>query len=142
MNFSFNDSDIKKISTVLNHNPDSMPDTWVWHLKNEETAKPMVVSLHNCVDLDSDTKGVLISVQTRHGYYELHNITGYMIFEPDEVIFISNEKKTVSSLIIGKENSCSLYSNIRKEILNADFTELDPAVLLSAMQLSIAESLL
>jgi len=81
-------------------------------------------------------------VQTHHGYYELHDISGYLVFEPDEIIFVQAEKNTVSSIIIGKLCTCSMYSNIRREILKADFSTLDNAVLLSAMQLSLAESIL
>jgi hypothetical protein len=55
------------------------------------------------------------------------------------VIFLQNTESKVSSLIIGKNSSCSLFSNISRDILGADFSELDPAVLLSAMQLSLTE---
>jgi hypothetical protein len=65
-----------------------------------------------------------------------------MIFEPDEVIFIQATSDKVSSLIIGKNCSCSMYANISRDVLGADFAELDPAVLLSAMQLSLTESIL
>jgi hypothetical protein len=35
-----------------------------------------------------------------------------------------------------------MYANISRDVLGADFAELDPAVLLSAMQLSLTESIL
>jgi hypothetical protein len=63
-----------------------------------------------------------------------------MFFEPDEIIFIAHDNEFMSSLIIGKQCTCSLYSNISVKILKSDFADLHPAVLLSAMQLSIAES--
>jgi hypothetical protein len=64
-----------------------------------------------------------------------------MIFEPEEVIFINQKDDLLSSLIIGKNCTCSLFSNINRHILNADFNTLDPSVLLAAMQLSLTESI-
>lgn len=142
MNKLFDKSDIKKISEVLNSEPDDFGNAYSWKLTNKDNSKPMVITLYTDAKIGNELKGSLISVQTRHGYYELHGITNYLVFEPDEIIFINANSELLSCLIIGKECTCSLYSNIRREILNADFSELDSAVLLSAMQLSITENLL
>lgn len=142
MGFSFNDDDIKRISEVLGQEPDSQENSWVWSLRNDEQDKPMIVSLYNCICFDDEVEGSLISVQTRHGYYELHSLTGFLVFEPDEIIFVCSKETNVSSLIIGKGNTCSLFANIHKDLLKRDFSEIDPAALLSAMQVSIVESIL
>lgn len=142
MGFSFNETDIKIISEILGEAPENHNNSWVWSLGNDGHDKPMIISLYNSVSFDEDSEGTLVSVQTRHGYYELHDLTGFLVFEPDEVIFVCSKKKNVSCLIIGKGNTCSLYANIKKELLQQDFSNLDPAVLLSAMQLSIVESML
>ncbi len=142
MSFKFEEKDIERISELLGTKPEEFGNSWVWHLKNIEHDKPMVVTIYNDVEFGEEQIGPLVSAQTRHGYYELHSIMGYLLFEPDEVIFVCDLGKYVSCLIIGKGNTCSLYSNIRKEILEADFSELEPAVLLSAMQLSIVENIL
>lgn len=138
----FQKDDIEKINEILGKSAEDLGEIYSWKLTNEENTKPMVITLYTNVGIGGDEKGALISVQTRHGYYELHGITNYLVFEPDEVIFISADSEKLSSLIIGKQCTCSLYSNIKREILNADFAELDPAVLLSAMQLSITENML
>ena len=142
MSFRFTNSDIERISAILGAEPESFGDSWVWSLRNAEHDKPMVVSLYNNVPGTNDEDTSLISVQTRHGYYELHELSSYMLFEPDEAIFVCSKESLMSCLIIGKGNTCSLYSNIRKEILDADFAELHPASLLAAMQLSIVEGIL
>lgn len=136
----FGNEDIKKISELLGVEPKSYENAWIWTLINDDYSKPLVFTLYSGIDIGSESEGALVSVQTMHGYYELHGVKSYMFFEPDEVIFISVEGEYMSSLIIGKECTCSLYSNISIKILNSDFSELHPAVLLSAMQLSIAES--
>lgn len=142
MNKVFDISDINKITEVLKSEPDDFGNAFSWKITNKDNSKPMMVTLYKEAKLGTQQSGSLVSVQTRHGYYELHSITNYLVFEPDEIIFINANSELLSCLIIGKECTCSLYSNIRREILNADFSELDSAVLLSAMQLSITENLL
>lgn len=140
MNFKFTDSDINNIENILNSNPKKFENSWQWQIKKADNTKPLVLSVHNNVKLGEGLEASMISVQTQHGFYELHNIDGYIIFEPDEIFFLKSYEETVSALIVGKECTCSLFSGVRKELLNSDFSELDPAVLLSAMQLSVTES--
>ena len=142
MSYIFSKEDINKITEALGKKPQEFEGSWSWSLSNEETKQQLVFTIYNDVNIGKNKKGTLISVQTQHGYFELHACTAYMIFEPDEVIFIQATPELVSSLIIGRQSSCSMYTNIDREILNADFAKLDAPVLLSAMQLSLAEELL
>lgn len=142
MSFKFGESDINLISGVLSAKPDDFGGSWAWHLKTEETKHALVLTVSNDVNLGDGAVGPLISVQTHYGYYELHNCIGYVIFEPDEIIFVHADATIISGLIVGKQCTCSTYSNISRQILSADFTSLDPAVLLSAMQLSLTEGIL
>lgn len=142
MSLIINGEDVEKISEILGAKPEIFDDSWTWKIVKQQGAKPLVLALNTNVDLGGGNNGTLVTVQTQHGYYELHGPESYMYFEPDEVIFISYNADTLSCLIVGKEASCSLFSNIRREILNTDFAELHPAVLLAAMQLSITESML
>lgn len=141
MSFSFDPEKIGKITDVLGVDAENFGNGWTWKLTNPNNPKPMVCTLYNDIEY-KDSKISVISVQTQHGYYEMHNITDFMVFEPDEIIFVNNEADKISCLILGKEGSCSLFSNINKELLTADFSEIDPALLLSAMQLSITENML
>ncbi len=142
MSFKFDKSDIEKISRVLDSQPEELQNAWTWNLRNPITNDSLVFTIYNNVKVSNDKNGTLISVQTHHGYFELHDSTGYIVFDPDEIIFVQATEKLVSSLIIGKQATCSMYANIDRNILITDFAELDPPVLLSAMQLSLAEGLL
>jgi len=142
MGFEFSDKDVEIISQILMKKPDKFDNSWTWNLADPDGIRPLIVSIYNSVDLDSSSKGSLISVQSRHGYYELHDCRYILPFEPDEVIFLAKNDKKLSCLVIGRHSTCSLFSNIDRTLLNRDFSELDSAVLLSAMQLSITDSLI
>lgn len=142
MSYRFSEKDIEKISGIFGTEPDKTDEAWSWRLSNKNTGQSLVFNIHNDVDLGGGRSGGLLSAQTHHGYYELHECHGFVVFEPDEVIFVHYREGLVSSMIIGRQCTCSTYSNISRDILNADFAKLDPAVLLSAMQLSLTESIL
>jgi len=142
MEYKFKEEDIKTISKVLNASCSVHEKSWTLQLSNPEAKQSLVLSIYNEVQLGHKFIGSLISVQTLHGYFELHDCIGYVTFEPDEIIFVQSSGENVSCMIIGKQCTCSLFTNIRKEILKTDFNSLDPAVLLSAMQLSLTESIL
>jgi hypothetical protein len=84
----------------------------------------------------------VVSAQTPQGYLELHDVTAYLCIEPDEVMFIAKREDRFSSLVVGQAGTCSLFSNIDPSIIKADLTEIDPTLLMAAMQLSLAEMLL
>lgn len=142
MKCEFNIEDIEKISNVLNCTPEVSDNTWIWKIVNHENKQSLILTLHKNIPFDKNEIGCLVSVQTLYGYYELHNPIGYMIFEPDEVIFIQANEETISSIIVGKQSTCSVFANIKRDLINKDFKELDPAILLSVLQLSITEAIL
>ncbi len=142
MSYRFTEEEIKTISGVLEAESKKFDGGWSWMLHNTESGQSLVISIYNDVNLGNNASGALISVQTQHGYFELHDVSAFLVFEPDEVIFVQADDKRVSSLIIGKLCTCSMYTNINRDILSADFASLDPAVLLSAMQLSLTEVVL
>ena len=83
----------------------------------------------------------LISVYTSNCHLQLQSCSSFLISEMlEEVIFISETKDKISGLIISKQGDCSLYSNVDKSILNKDFSELNSEKLLSAVALSVTES--
>lgn len=142
MSYNFTDEDIKTINQILGVKSKVFEDSWTWNIKDPDEYKPLIFSIYNNIDLGSDSKGSMITVQTRHGYYELHNCIKVMPFEPDEIIFLSQNENYLSCLIIGRQSTCSLFSNINRQLLKSDFAELHPAVLMAAMQLSITEIVL
>jgi hypothetical protein len=148
MEFGLNKSDIVEIEKVLGVKIEILVDGdgdfkgCSWMMSNKNTEQSLLCKIYNSAELSDEKTGVLVSVQTKYGYFELHDCTKFMIFAPDEIIFLATNDTQVSSIIIGKQVTCSMYSNVSKDILGADFSKLDPAVLLSAMQLSLAESVL
>ena len=83
---------------------------------------------------------VVLSAQTVHGYFELHNVIRFVPVEPDEVIFVAEEGDRISGLVVGAGGTCSLFANVHRRTLTADFAALEPALLLAAMQLGLAEN--
>ena len=141
MNLEFKKEDIVKISNTLGCEPVSDEHSWVWNVMDETGKLKLIVTLYYNVDLQ-DGKGAMVSVQSVHGYFELHDITTFVVFEPDEVIFIRYNDDKISTLVVGREATCSLYSDISRNLLKNDLSELEPAVLLSAMQIAIIDSII
>ncbi len=83
----------------------------------------------------------LLSAQTVHGYFELHNVQRYVGIETGEVIFVAEEGEKISGLVVGCEGNCSLFANVRRAILSADLAAIEPSLLLAAMQLGLAENI-
>jgi hypothetical protein len=142
MSFKFSEEHIEKISNVLGREPVASGHSWVWHSEDKATGQKIILSIYDDVAVSQSNKGALVSVQSVHGYSELHDISDFMIFDPDEIIFIRYDDEYVSLLVVGRKATTSLYSNISRDLLKLDLTELDSPVLLSAMQIAIAESLM
>jgi hypothetical protein len=134
--------DIDAMARVLDIIPAKQDGAWIWQMSNEKSGQAQTVIIHESVDFGAGDSGYLIAVQTGHGYFELHGCTHFLLFEPDEVIFLRIEEQTISSMVIGKHCTCSMFAPIKRELLRMDPELLDPAVLMSAMQMSIAESIL
>lgn len=82
----------------------------------------------------------LVSVYTENSHLQLQSCKGFIISKMlEEVIFISDLGDYISGLIISRQGDCSLYSNVKKSLLNKDFMELSSEKLLSAVALSITE---
>lgn len=142
MEFTFTSADIEKISAIIGSTPTADDNSWMWRLANPQTRQAQTVTIHNNVTFGRNGTGSLVVVQTIHGYFELHACSGFVVFEPDEVIFVSMKGDYLSSMVVGRQCTCSMFAPIHREILTMDFTELDPAILMSAMQLSLAEAAL
>jgi hypothetical protein len=101
------------------------------------TATPSIVLTLTALAGDS----MVLSAQTVHGYFELHNVSRYVPVEPDEVIFVAEEGDRISGLVVGAAGTCSLFANVHRGTIAADFGSLEPALLLAAMQLGLAENI-
>ncbi|MDR0926976.1 MAG: hypothetical protein LBO69_04335 [Ignavibacteria bacterium] len=135
MKKKFDKQSIDEITEILQSKPEVVDNnSFNWSLKSNSYLPNINVTLF--VDLDGDGYG-MVSVHTVLGYYELHNVRYWSRFATNEVVFFAEENGHISSLFVSYENGVSFYSNIDKALLNKDISTLDPALLLSIMQLSI-----
>ena len=97
----------------------------------------------NYISLDiffEEEKKGLISVYTDNAHLQLQSCDGFIMSNMlEEVIFISDCGEKISGLIISKQGDCSLYSNVKKDLLSRDFMELSSEKLLAAVALSVVE---
>jgi hypothetical protein len=138
----FTKEEIESISSILGATAVIGEDVYSWTLKNPNTKQTLVFSIYVNIENEAGETGNIISAQNNQGYFELHNCTHFLLFEPDEVIFLEAGESSLSSLIIGRESSVSMFANIDRRILKTDITALPAPLLLAAMQLSLADSML
>jgi hypothetical protein len=142
MAFSLTGQDVETLSGLLGPAAESGPSSWFWNIRHEASGRVLALTISDNVALGSGATGIVVSAQTHQGYVELHDVVAMLPVEPDEVMFIARGESTFSSLVVGRTCTCSLFANIRADVVRADFSELDPVVLMAAAQLSLAESLL
>lgn len=83
----------------------------------------------------------LISLYSENSHLQLQSCKYYIISNMlEEVIFYTEAENKISGLIISKKGDCSLYANVDKATLAADFMNLNSEKLLSAVALSVIES--
>ncbi len=129
---------IDSITNFLETQAEVGENSWCWKLFNPETKNFLFLTIYQNVTLNN-TNINLVSVQTNFGYFELHNFSKMIFVEPNEIAFIHQDESKLNCLIIGKNCTCSLYSNINREIIKYNLSELNSALLLSALQLALFE---
>ncbi|MCX7908658.1 MAG: hypothetical protein N2560_03985 [Ignavibacteria bacterium] len=130
-----------EITNFLEVEPEKTFNCWTWKLYDKENKSFLFLSLYTDIEFDGK-KNRLVSVQTNFGYFELHNFSHVLFLEPNEISFVEFSKEKINCLIVGKNCTCSLYSNINRDIVKTNIAELDPAFLLSALQLALLEDTL
>ncbi|MCS7230286.1 MAG: hypothetical protein RMJ81_06740 [Candidatus Kryptonium sp.] len=87
--------------------------------------------------------GTLVSAFTPYSHLQLHFCTGYVASEIlGEVTFLGEVNGKISGLIVEANGGCHLYANIDAKILSADFTKLEPEIMIPGIALSLSELLL
>lgn len=142
MSYRFTEMDYAAISAILGVQGTPDGSGCVWQMMNQDTRQAQIITLLHDIDYPDGSQGSAVIVQTKHGYFELHECSGYITFEPDEVIFITERGEYISGMVLGKQCTCSMFSPIQKAALHANFGELHPSLIMSAMQLSLAEQVL
>jgi hypothetical protein len=97
------------------------------------------IALEIFLDDDGDN---LVSLYSENSHLQLQSCRHFIVSQMlEEVIFYSENENKISGLIISKQGDCSLYSNVDKKTLNSDFLNLNSEKLLSAVALSVIESI-
>lgn len=140
--FKFTEKDIKIITKVLGVEPVKRVDNFRFVLENQKDKRKLSLEIYPDIPIGND-KGNLISIYTMNSHIQLHFCTGYVPSESlGEIIFIGENQNRLSGIIVEKEAGCSVYSNVEKNILSGDFTQLAPEIMLSGIALSVAEHLM
>ncbi len=137
------EADIKKIAAVLKVSPTIQDDEIQFTIQNPANGFTLSLTIYQNVSWN-DQKVTIVSALTPSGMYQLHNCIGYVTFEDEEVIFVSQDphhSSYFSTMTIGNNASCSIFASVNQELLHTDFGALDERLLLAAMQLAIIESL-
>lgn len=83
----------------------------------------------------------LISLYSENSHLQLQSCKYFIISNMlEEIIFYTETDNKISGLIISRKGDCSLYANVDKSTLTADFMNLNSEKLLSAVALSVIDS--
>ena len=142
MTFYFQSSDFDKIGETLGVAPKRETDMVRFEIQKQNQSRHILLEVYTDIQIGK-TKGNLISVYTANTHLQLHFCSGYICSDLlGEITFFSETEKKVSGLIIEKEGGCSLFSNVDKETLSGDFSQLAPEVMMSSIALSLMETTL
>ncbi|KXB98608.1 MAG: hypothetical protein AA908_04315 [Chlorobi bacterium NICIL-2] len=141
MTYPLEAQDLERFAAVLNAQLHTEAGAWSLEQRSERGSLEQLVTIYPRVETP-DGAMTVVTVQSRTGYHQLFGCQIALVIEPDEVLFIAKHGGAASSLLVGAQRTCTLYANVPLSILQTRFEDLDPAVLLAAMQLSLAEHLL
>jgi hypothetical protein len=139
----FTDADIDRIANCLK--PESRSFETDHHrlkLVNQSDRRMLVLEIYPSVRLGKEL-GSMVVVYTLGGHLQIHNCTGFVVSEElGEVTFVGESLERLSGLVVEREAACSLYANVKRELISGDFTNLGVEVMLSGVALSLTEDLL
>ena len=143
MPYTISEDDIRSISDALAAAPVHDGDTTRFELVHEE--RRLVLEIQPSLSLpdvpESEPVG-LVSVYGMNSFLQLHGVTGILASaELGEVIFFARRTGATSGLVVEKAAGCSLYANVNDQLLASDFTKLPAEVMMSAVALSMSETL-
>jgi len=142
MAFNFQSSDFDKIGLILGVLPKRDTNMVRFEIQRQNQSRHILLEIYTDIKIGK-TQGNLISVYTANTHLQLHFCSGYICSEIlGEITFFSENENRVSGLIIEKEGGCSLFSNVDKDTLSGDFSQLAPEVMMSSIALSLMETTL
>ncbi|MEO8209020.1 MAG: hypothetical protein ABI840_00550 [bacterium] len=129
--------DFDKIENLFSEKFKKTDNSYTINIRNEK------INSNICVEIyPEENDRYLISVYTNNTHLQLQSCVSLIVSEMlEEIIFVSETEESISGLIVSKQGDCALYSNVDKSVLRSDFSELNSEKLLSAIALSITDSI-
>jgi hypothetical protein len=142
MNFQFTDKDFSMIADVLGAELESKANYAKLVLKNPESGRQIILEIYEEVEY-LGRKSNLLVVHTGTSHMQMHNCAGFIPSEMlGEVAFISENGGSISGVIVEKGASISIYTNVDRKILTADFSQMRPEIMMAGLSLGLAEHIL
>ena len=146
MDFSFSEDDIGRIADVLGVEAKREGLLFRMLINEPESGRSLSLEIRDNVDLP---KGIankrfpnLVSIYATNSFLQLQGCTGYIASkELGEVIFFAKRDKVTNGLVVEREAGCSLYANVDNELLNTDYMQLPPELVMSSVALSMSDTL-
>ncbi|MCB0279409.1 MAG: hypothetical protein KDD94_07905 [Calditrichaeota bacterium] len=140
--FKFTEKHIKKIEKTLGIQAIKRSNHYRFEFKNVQKNLGLNIELYPDTPI-GNRSGNLITIYTNYGIQQLHFCTGFIASELlGEITFIGEQIDHFNAFVIEKEGGFSFYSNIDKSLVRADFTQLEPEVMMTGVALSIIEPIL
>lgn len=128
--------DLSKIEKLFSEKFSQTDNSYIINIKSENLNSSICVEIY-----PEENDMFLISVYTNNTHLQLQSCTNLIVSEMlEEIIFISETEEIISGLIVSKKGDCALYSNVDKNVLRSDFSELNSEKLLSAIALSLTDT--
>jgi hypothetical protein len=139
----FAKKDIDKICACLGaESVRKEKDSYRIRVTSAEGPRTLILQVYPEVALGKG-KGPMVVVYTSNAHLQLHNCSGYVVSkELGEVTFVGESAGKISGLVVESQAACSLYANVKRELLSGDFTKLGVEVMLSGVALSLAEEII
>lgn len=146
MSFTFSDSDIQRIASVLGVDPKTDGSLVRFELRDESSGRSLALEIHTSLAVPNDVAANrvvnLVSVYAPSAFLQLQDCTGYIASqELGEIIFFARQGGKTNGLVIEREAGCSIYANVDDRLLSADFTQLPPEMIMSSVALSMTDTL-
>lgn len=137
----FTKENIDAIADVLNAKEKPLGnDVYRLEVTNEEENRRLALEIHLGLEVKGQNSN-MVSVYAQNTFLQLHNCTAFIASDIlQQVTFFGRQNERTSGLIVETGAGCSLYANVSEIILNSDFTQLPEDLMMSAIALSLTES--
>lgn len=146
MNFEFTESDLARIGEVLGADGRADGNSVRFKLHDELSQRSITLEITRGLTVPQAMKeeraDTLVTVMAPSSLLQLQGCTGYIASqELGEVIFFARRGGITNGLVVERQAACSLYANFDERLLSTDFAQLSPELIMSAVALSMTETL-